>query len=202
MSKSLKIIILLVTLGLPVAIYLFLQGFGENMYALPVYPEQVVDYSNCGHVSMDYSIRSLTCDGKEVMVLGDNQNYLFHFPDPVKVDIASEMNEMRRLVEETIGVDYRLVTFSSEAQMESWDRLASAQANTRYWVASAGCADKTDEMMNCQLLLGLVDLKAGDSDSRAVLVDRMGRVRGFYASADKGEIDRLLVELDVLMQEK
>jgi protein SCO1 len=202
MSKLLKGIILIVTLGLPVTIYLFLQTFGENMYALPVYPETSYLSADCGTLTVDYAVSKLTCDSTDVVVLGDQQTYLFHFPDPFKTDIAGEMNEMRRLVEETKPLDYRLVTMSNEEQVDKWDKLAASQAETRYWVVTSACADGLEQVMNCQLLLSQYPFETVGSKSRMVLVDRVGRIRGFYASAEKGEIDRLLVELDVLMQEK
>jgi len=202
MSKLLKGIILIVTLGLPVSIYLFLQTFGENMYALPVYPETAYASADCGTVAVDYTVGKLTCDSTDVVVLGDQQTYLFHFPDPSKTDIAGEMNEMRRLVEETKSLDYRLITVSNDEQVDKWDKLAASQAETRYWVVTSACADGLDQLMNCQLLLSQFTHETEGSKSRMVLVDKVGRVRGFYASAEKGEMDRLLVELDVLMQEK
>lgn len=202
MSKLTKGIILIVTLGLPVSIYLFLQAFGENMYALPLYPETSYTSADCGTITVDYTVSKLTCDSTDVVVLGDQQTYLFHFPDPSKTDIAGEMNEMRRLVEETKPLDYRLITMSNEEQVDKWDKLAASQAETRYWVVTSACAGSMEQLMNCQLLLSQATLDTVGSESRMVLVDKVGRIRGFYASAEKGEMDRLLVELDVLMQEK
>lgn len=202
MAKPIKVLILIVTLGLPVCIYLFLQGFGENIYALPVFPEEAVSDGQCGNVPQGYTVESLVCGGKDAVLLGDDQNYLFHFPGTFGSAMVNEMNEIRRLVEETKDVNYRLITFVGDAQFEQWDKLAVSQAGETYWVATSACAGDVEELMACQLLLGLAEVKASYSDSRMVLVDRGGRIRGFYTPDERKEIDRLLVELDILIQEK
>lgn len=134
------------------------------------------------------------------MVLGDDENYLFHFPGTSGG--GSEMNEIRRLVEETKDINYRLITFVGDTQFERWDKLAVSQAGERYWVATSACAGDVEDLKACQLLLGLAEVKASYSDSRMVLVDKGGRIRGLYTPDERKEIDRLLVELDILMQEK
>jgi protein SCO1/2 len=200
MAKPVKVLILIITLGLPVCIYLFLQGFGENIYALPVFPEEAVPEGLCKEVGPGYTVKKLVCGGKDAVVMGDDQNYIFHFPDTSET--GSEMNEIRRLVEETKDVSYRLITFAGEVQLEQWDKVAVSQANDRYWVATSACAGDVEELKACQLLLGLAEVKPGYSSSRMVLVDGKGQIRGFYTPDERKEIDRLLVELDILMQEK
>lgn len=202
MAKPVKVLILIVTLGLPVCIYLFLQGFGENVYALPVFPQQVVSTVGCNDVGPGYSVDRLVCGGSDAVVLGDDEHYLFHFPDSSTGGLSNEMNEIRRLVEETKGISYKLVTFAWPEQVGQWDKLADSQAKERYWVVTSACSEDFDQLKACQLLIGLTEVKAGYSNSRMVLVDRVGRIRGFYTPDERKEIDRMLVELDILMQEK
>lgn len=202
MNKTIKTIILVLTLGLPVAIYLFLQGFGENQYALPVFPEGPVTVEGCVAIEESYVVKKLTCGDLEVVVLGDGIDYLFHFPATSGEALSREMNEMRRAVEQTTEASFKLLTFTGEAQFDAWNELAEAQAGDKYWAVSMACGGDFGTMKNCQLLLPLAELKFPDTQSRLVLVDSRGRVRGFYVPSDREEIDRLMVELEILKQEK
>jgi len=199
-KKSFKILILIVTLGLPVGIYLFLQAFGENKYELPVFPETAIENSNCGHVARPYIIRSLTCEGAEVVELGEH-HYLFHFPDFGMGIQPKEINEIRRVLEETTELSLRLITFTDSTQMKAWEDV-SRQVNEKYWIVTSACEGGIEQMKDCQLLFALVDLPGGETKSKVALVDSKGRVRGHYSASDRKETDRLILELNVLAQEK
>ncbi len=200
MKKSFKILILIVTLGLPVGIYLFLQAFGENKYELPVFPETAIEDSDCGDMVTPYVIKRLVCDGEEVVELGE-YHYLFHFPDSEMRIQPEEINEMRRVLEETSELSLRLITFADTTQMAAWEGVSS-QVSEKYWIVTSACERGIEQMKDCQLLFVLADLPGSRTKSKVALVDSNGRVRGHYSASDRKETDRLILELNVLAQER
>lgn len=200
MRNSVKLVLLGVILVFPIVIYLFLQAFGENKYELSVFPEEPVEISGCGKFDSAYRVDSLGCelpDGSKKTITLTDANYLLHFPSSDKGIQNNEGNELRRFLQKTASHSFRLITFAAEADSTFWNRTA-ASGTPGNWLVFTKCADRLEEIKKCRLLLPLADIKRSVSESRMVLVDSKGRIRGFYVPSDKEDIDRLIIEIEIL----
>ncbi len=202
MKKSTKLLLLSLMLIFPVLIYLFLQAFGENRYDLPVFPEEPVEIDGCGEFYPGYRIDTLRCgtvNVSERMLPLKGANSLLHFPESDKKTQNQEANELRRFLQKADSISFRIVTFAPATDSVFWHNQASVSGE-REWLVMTPCADRLREMQDCQLLLPLAEIKASASASRLVLVDREGKLRGFYVPSDKEDVDRLTVEVAILQK--
>lgn len=200
MKKGTKLLLLSVMLIFPILIYLFLQAFGENKYDLPVFPEGAVEVGDCGRFNPGYRVDTLRCPtvGGALFLLSlADANYLLHFPDPDEKIQNQEANELRRFLQKSGAVSFKMITFASAADSGFWDNQAGF-SNDIEWLVTTRCTEGLREMMDCQLLLPIAEIKVKASSSRLVLVDQEGKLRGFYVPSDKEDVDRLTVEMEIL----
>lgn len=206
MKGTFKAVLLGVILLVPVLIYIFLQAFGENRYALPVYGAEGTKITGCEGISFPHTVEALACATTDSLFsasLVGRIDRLYHFPDGNDSVRNLEANEIRRFLQKTSSHSYRLITFAQPEKGESyWQNLSErADPAKKRWVAGS-CSNDLATIKNCTLLLPLAEAKRPHSASRMILVDSRGLIRGFYVGSDKEEIDRLIIEMDILNQEK
>ena len=198
MKKGLKVVLLSIILILPVLIYLFLRTFGENRYDLPVYPQAAVEITGCGVFEPSYRVTQLPCDHADPITL-TGHDYLLHFPATDRENRTKEGNEIRRFLQKTSQYSFTLVTFAAKPDSTYWHNLKGlAKDGGPEWTVSSRCEDVVDQIQRCTLLSSLADVKSGAPAGRLVLLDKEGSIRGYYVPSDKEEIDRLIIELDIL----
>lgn len=157
----------------PVATYLFLQGFGTNEYKLPLlYQEEIPEelLAICPELSAPYSL-----DARFLGVTSDLPLLLDVRLD--SVDFSFVGNEIRR-IEEYFG--YLPVTHVVASQYDF-------PTKAKYELL----IEDMQEFTNCQLLQQM-------NKSFMVLVDKQGVIRSTYSSDKKQEFDRLITELEIL----
>ena len=120
-------------------------------------------------------------------------------------DVCPRMTvEMRKLVEATAGLpDVHFVSISVDPEHDRPEVLrqyaSSYGANLRRWSFLTGRREEIDYVMNTVFRLGTLSL---DHSTRFVLVDKSGRIRGYYASLVPEEMAKLLEDIRALARQR
>jgi hypothetical protein len=158
---SMKKIILILALLVPIGIFVFLKFFGKNEFTIPVYYEGGVDNPPA------------VC----------NRTY-----DSPYLVSATTLN--------TIGWNGRnvlLVADSSGVVQKALLSLEKKISNEIQSLFLKGLEVDQNELLTCDLLL--------ESPWKVVLIDDQRRIRGYYDPSDRDEMDRLVVELKILLKQ-
>lgn len=194
MNKT-KSVFLFLILILPVLLYLFLQGFGKNEFAIPVYYQSgvVLPPEGCQSSISDQAYRlnqtaineligvEVPEDNIVVYELGNTdsdqlRNNLYTFLEKYKDNESVKLVSVKKLGD----------TLFSPSRYTDWTRFNLSDSNLM-------------RLGRCILQLDLnQQFKA---DSGLVLVDRKQQIRGYYDPLILKEIDRLNTELYILLSE-
>jgi protein SCO1/2 len=202
--KSSKILILVLTLTFPVIIYLFLTFYGSNEFDLPVYFETKNEL--CDGFKPIGQVEDQLISQKQIVyqlrdILRDNIN-IVHFPDLEK-DNQQLVNELGRLLltfstEENVTVHalYKKKVIAGSDFLMDNGNVANYELGTTFY----------DKLVDCYIAL---PTKKWADDHPAemvveasrslVLIDRNGRIRGYYDGEETKDIDRLILEIRILM---
>lgn len=174
-----KGLFLFLALLLPVLIFLFLRFFGKNEFAIPVYNlDASVDApTDCG---IDYSFPYAVPNTSHIPLEGIS---VVFFMDGLGVNELRESNfELTRLNSELGGRGIKLIKIHSTPK----DSIDSGN-DILYLDPELYQAEK-----RCYFL---------SKDYRGILVDEERKIRGYYPEASLKEVDRLLLELKILLKE-
>jgi protein SCO1/2 len=203
--KALKLLFLIATLVIPVAIYLFLKGFGENHYAVRVYFEKGIpaDSADC---FFDQKEHKIDISGLNAEMTG--QDNLVYFSRKLSViDINTgysgqtwntgyPLNRVSDVFAEQESVQFILIRPLSPVgnikQSGLNDRFIYVYGNTEVITAFA----------RCQLILLDFSEETDQNSRRLVLVDSKGRIRGYYSLNDFGDMDRMILEMKIILSEE
>lgn len=217
MLRFLQILVLICVLMIPVLIILFLRGFTSNEYSIPILYEQGVEdpYQQCDyggntgqHFIPDFSLvdqfdRSIGREdmGGKITVV----DFFFTSCPSICPVMSSEMER----VQDAFRNDDRVQLFSisidptydtPEVLSEYADRH---RAERDKWFFLTGDKGSIYELARCGFVLPTID---GDSvpedfihSDKFVLVDELGRIRGYYSGTERESVDELIVETKILL---
>lgn len=205
--------ILTAIIGLPVFVYLFIVSFGKNRYELKVYNPKSVD---CPAEDSIHRIPSFS------LLDQDSNRFTNHDLDG-KIYVANFMltrcpngicpamsNEFIRVQEEFKDVsEVRLVSYSIDPEFDKPAVLKKFanhyKANPKVWKFLTGTSQEIYHQSKCGYFVAVRMNQDGsfdfDHDKRFILVDKAKRIRGFYDGTNREDVDRLIVEMKVLLQE-
>jgi protein SCO1 len=217
MNKMTKAAGLIVTLVVPVVLFLFLKEFGRNEFAIPVYFEKGVDSSNlsCNFTDQQHTIPSfeLTAHtGQKIdqKVLEGNITIAEFFFTSCPTICPKMNNELIRVQEAFKDEEeIKILSFTVDPEHDTQEVLAryaeEHHANPNQWYFLTGAKKDMYELARCGYVLPVQDGDGGVDDfvhsDRFVLVDKEKRIRGFYSGTNEEEVDRLITEIKVLQQE-
>lgn len=197
-----KPLILLFTLAIPVALFLFLKFFGENKYEVPVFFENGIEgciNATSPHV-MDISQLFDEQEGERAKT----------FTVIAVIDTAADDN-LKMLITEMIQIQDAFfgkpgptfIFISENASSESVARRLDLSVKTGLEEKNTILKQFQDEQFRDFLHCGLGLTANGEHQKTdLVLVDDIGRVRGFYPRNDAEQTDRLIIELKILLHQK
>lgn len=207
---------LLVLLAIPVFIFLFLKAFGNNSYTLPVYYEEGVDssletcnFSKGQHYIPEFSFTSQ--DGRTIndQVLNDKVTVVEFFftscPNICPV-MSKELLRVQDKFEDQEGV--QILSFTVDPEHDTQKVLK--EYSERYEVQNESwnflTGDKTEiyRVARCGFVLPVEDGNGSPEDfihsEKFILVDGQKRIRGYYDGTDREDVDRLMMEIDILLK--
>ncbi|MEP0711277.1 SCO family protein [Algoriphagus sp.] len=217
--RSLRILqgfVLVCILLVPILIFLFLKGFGRNTYDIPVYYENGVDsiFAECGnsdssqHFIPDFSLTNQKgntvgrddMEGKITIV-----DFFFTSCPSICPKMSSEMervNDMFRNDEKvqimSISID---PTYDSPEILEKYAQKHNGLAGK--WDFLTGDVDQIYSLAKCGFMIPTVDGLGIPDDfvhsDKFVLVDELGRIRGYYSGTSREDVDLLMLETKILL---
>lgn len=193
MNKVIKSIVLAFVLFSPAAVYLFLQGFGENKFDIPVYYQHGLDtLTGCGQV-MHVGEYRVALPSELDPVIGDSEGVLIDLQVASQKSMRSTKNNLLSYLSKYQN-DPRIKTLalysgdSLSGQFSDFPNLSYLSLSEQDLTIFAECK----LVANPDELSGLYPL---------VLIDKQRRIRGYYDPTDLEEIDRLNTEVYILLNE-
>ncbi len=205
MRKKFKFGILIIILAVPVLIYLFLKGFGENEFSVPVFYTEGIDPDsfNCGvtdqqHIVNFHSVVSgvnyeQSVKGRLIVVDADIQPY--PIPNPVGNPLQ-RISDLAKVYPSIQILSLRPYDDTEHNQVEEVIYVGNE------WHLIPVKEEKLAAFGRCQLVFPEFDPGGTAWDKRLVLVDQSGRIRGYYDADDYQETDRLLLEIKIILGEE
>ncbi len=180
MNNLKKVLFLIAALIIPSLVYVFLRGFGNNKFEIPVYYSEGIKIEGC---SSDVDKAHLV----------NFENYelegaqLFYFPQ--WVDNEAFYQQCKRIQKKPYHVSFTAIA-DTTLQSKLGNTLVVSDEAHLYNIA------------NCSLVLGQEIAITSPMYNKLVLVDAQKRIRGYYDGADLEDMDRLDIELDILSKEE
>lgn len=197
--------ILLLLLALPVFIWLFLKFFGQNRYDVPVFYEQGAPLDDCSggsqqpHAIPSFSLQEVIDQRTATEDIFDNHIsavYFFSYPcDSLCFQVMEELARVQDVFERQHDVQIVSINENStdpqrlEALPKTFNRLPGQ------WKFLTGAGEEVANLMQC----GFVLENNSKKDHPVVLIDGKRRIRGYYSGTDAVEIDRLILEIRILL---
>ena len=197
MRRFQKTGLLAILLAAPVLIYLFLRFFGDNQYALPVITSAVDATGAAYPLNGAPPFALADADGRTLprdSVAG--RLYVAHFPGAACADscrlVMTQLSRANDFFKNE--PDFWLLTHLPNAAPAS--ELAAAYGAQRgHWRLLIAPPD------TLAALARGYGLTAGPGGSTTlVLIDRRGQVRGNYLATRADEVDRLILEAQILLR--
>ncbi len=202
-AKRVKALLLLLLLGMPIAFYLFLQGFGENVYNIPVFYENGIPdpIPGCAKDPKPHLIDEFISKGPCQLWNCpdiDGKFVVFSFVQTgCSTTQFSEIARVCNVFRDQVLFKTVTVLLDSEVSAELPDQNASlyglSQDDWSWWPYHQSVAS----LVQCGFNLSL----DCNSWEKLVLVDNLFQIRGYYLATDPEEMDRLVTEINLLLME-
>ena len=178
--KPVKIVYLMLALVLPVSIFLFLKYFGENKFSVePFFKNGVESNTECPeslqgqyYVSEDILIQLRWSEEKKLT--------LFYCPDNVTQN-SSQLTRIGESIDTTQFLIIKVVPKEDNSYPPIDNSMVSIQS------------DSLNQWKKCALFL--------KSPYDLILIDNQRRIRGYYQLSNREEVDRLLLEIKIILMD-
>jgi len=216
MKFSPKTGILASLLVLPVLVFLFLKFFGENHFTIKTfYPIDSVQGTDGKYKVNYHTIPPFKLINEKGDTLSSSrlngEIYVTDFFFTTCPGICPKMtNQLKRVQESFSGnKDIKIVSISVDPMHDTPEELNNYAklngANPEQWYFLTGNKDSIYNLAQQGFFLSAGEEK-GSSEAfvhsdKLVLVDKEGRIRGYYNGTDQAEVDRLITEINVLIHE-
>ncbi|MCE7055672.1 SCO family protein [Algoriphagus sp. AGSA1] len=217
--RSLRLLqgmVLVCILLVPILIFLFLKGFGTNTYDIPVYYENGVDnpFLECpvADTSQHYipefaftnqdgnQVGRAEMEGKLTIV-----DFFFTSCPSICPKMSSEMERVNDMFRNEERV--RIFSISIDPSYDSPEVLKEYadkhKAESGKWDFLTGGVQETYELAQCGFLIPAEDGLGIPDDfvhsDKFILIDELGRIRGYYSGTSREDVDLLMLETKVLL---
>lgn len=216
MNKNIKTGILAAVLVLPVFLLIFLYKFGNNQYEIPVYHVYDSALVDGKYVITDVhtvpDFKFIDEDGKPFSGSDlKGKIYVADFFFSRCQGICKVTSpQLARVQEEYKENDQiKIVSFTVDPANDSPEVLKefakSYRAIPGKWKFLTGNKDSLHTLSQTGFFMTARDSEDSkeefDHSGHFVLVDKEGRIRGYYSGLEKKEVDRLITEISILLHE-
>jgi protein SCO1/2 len=179
MKKIQKVIIMISVLLAPIFVFLFLKEFGTNKFELPVYYPEGNPIAECDRSDGPHKL------SKEIIFNNDLKlPALFYLTSNEQSEYYSDLHNV---LSKYPAVD--IWALSTEKSVVAQERVKSLIVYSKDY----------SELINCELVLGEDHWLNEPLTNKYVLIDAQRRIRGYYECDNLDDIERLDVELDILL---
>jgi protein SCO1/2 len=206
MTKSRKAGLLIVTLVIPALIFTFLQFFANNHYDLPYYhplaaPNGSVVNEKGDTVYHQFSKLALEQDSAGDVIrenLIGQVTVVSYLPEECQDTCQLVLSQLERIKGLRKQIPYLSILTLAENGAES-----AVKSNGDGWRVLTAKHESLEECLD-ELRFQTVIPKGrvGSFESKLVLLDKKGFIRGYYEGSDATEIDRLMAEIKILHYEE
>ncbi|MGI9549577.1 MAG: hypothetical protein ACR2MT_00145 [Aurantibacter sp.] len=202
-SKRLKALLLLLLLGMPVLLYLFLQGFGENQYQIPIFYQDgiISPIHGCSENLTPHSIDGFINEGPcSIWDCSQVNEKLIVFSLVGSECTNSVISEIARIC--NVFQDqpfFHAVSVSMSPNFS--DDLIKTNAELYSLPKELWSLWSYHQAVNPLVKCGLNLDTNCQSAEQVVLVDNKYQIRGYYDATDPQEMDRLITEFKILLAE-
>ncbi|MFY0654135.1 MAG: hypothetical protein JXQ96_19010 [Cyclobacteriaceae bacterium] len=195
---KLKWLFLGILLGLPVGIYLFLQGFGNNRFEVPVFYEKGIDtpIGSCQDSKSLFKVPT-TIQLDHPILVDQKKLTVFDVGTPNCDSCQFKINNMVSVLDRFRNWEgLTVVSIVNGAEVGLYP-----DSKKDWQVHTSEDGKKVINFANCVLNLEVSSIDDEViKNGRVVLVDNQQRIRGYYNVFDRKESDRLAVEIEILRQ--
>jgi len=217
--RILQGMVLVCILLVPILIFMFLRGFGTNEYVLPVFFEKGVDnpFQECPitdttqHYIPDFAfanqegnrVGKAQMKGKITIV-----DFFFTSCPSICPDMSREMERVNDLFRDEPRV--HILSISIDPEYDS-PAILKEYADRHYakagkWDFLTGDKLETYRLARCGFVIPTLDGNGVAADfvhsDKFILVDELGRIRGYYSGTNREEVDLLMLEAKILLHGK
>ncbi|WP_373494838.1 SCO family protein [Aquiflexum sp.] len=217
--RILQGLVLLCILMVPILIIVFLKSFGSNRYDIPILYENGVEnpFSECDveesgqHYIPEFKLVThenkergkSDMEGKITIV-----DFFFTSCPSICPVMSTEMERVDDAFRN--DRDVQIYSISIDPEFDTPEILASyAQkhlATPDKWFFLTGDKAKIYNLARCGFILPTLDGMGEPEEfihsDKFVLVDDVGRIRGYYSGTNREEVDRLILETKILLHGK
>lgn len=217
--RSLRILqglVLVCILLVPVLIFMFLRGFGENKYDLPIFFQNGVDnpFEECPVTdSTQHYIPEFSFTNQEGKSIGRAEmegkitivDFFFTSCPSICPLMSKEMERVNDMFREEPKVQIMSVSIDPEFDTPAVLKEYAAEHNAipGKWHFLSGPKDETYQLARCGFVIPTIDGKGEPDDfvhtDKFILVDDLGRIRGYYSGTNREAVDLLMLETKVLL---
>ncbi|MEB2777035.1 SCO family protein [Algoriphagus sp. D3-2-R+10] len=217
--RSLRILqglVLVCILLVPILIFLFLKGFGSNNYDIPVFFEKGVDnpFRECPiadttqHYIPEFSFTNQEgekvgredMEGKVTIV-----DFFFTSCPSICPKMSAEMERVNDMFRDNDQIQIMSIsidpTYDTPEILKEYAEEHNADAGK--WDFLTGGVQETYDLAKCGFIIPTVDGLGVPDDfvhsDKFVLVDELGRIRGYYSGTSREDVDLLMLETKVLL---
>jgi protein SCO1/2 len=217
--RLLQGLVLICILMIPVLIIVFLKTFGTNHYEIPVLfqdgvenPFQECEFKESGqHFIPDFRFTTQDNDlrgrkemeGKVTIV-----DFFFTSCPSICPVMSTEMERVNDAFRNEPDVQIYSISIdpeydTPEVLKDYADRHNAIQGK---WFFLTGDKEEIYNLARCGFILPTIDGHGEPDDfvhsDKFVLVDELGRIRGYYSGTNRDEVDRLILETKILLHGK
>ena len=202
-AKWIQALLLFLLLGMPITLYLFLQGFGENVYNIPVFYENGIPdpIAGCTENPKPHLINEFVNEGPcQLWNCADIEEkfVIFSFiKDGCDSTHFEEIARVCNVYRNQILFKAITVLLDSEVSAGAMDQNARLYGFSQDVWSWWPYHQAVTPLVQCGFNLSMDCISAG----QVVLVDNLFQIRGYYLASDPEEMDRLVVELNLLFGE-
>lgn len=208
--------VLVCVLLIPVLIFMFLRGFGENHYDLPIFYQNGVDnpFKECSFEdSTQHYIPEFAFTNQEGKTIGRKEmegkitivDFFFTSCPSICPVMSKEMERVNDMFRNNPEV--QILSISIDPEYDTPEILQEYadehHATPGKWHFLSGSKLETYELARCGFILPTVDGLGNPDDfihsDKFTLVDDQGRIRGYYSGTNREDVDLLMLETKVLL---
>jgi protein SCO1 len=179
MRKTQKVVIMISVLLAPIFVFLFLKKFGANEFELPIYYLEGNPITECSGGTQQHKISLEAINNYSIKL-----PVLFYVASSSQNEYYSDLNNV---LEKYPKVNIRELSAADDKVSEG-DKTSINLTPENFL-----------HFINCELVLGENKPLTTAVVNKYVLIDTERRIRGYYLVDNLDEIERLDVELDILL---
>lgn len=217
--RILQGLVLVCILLVPILIFMFLRGFGTNEYELPIFFEKGVDnpFQECPITdTTQHFVPEFAFTNQEGKTVGKAQmegkitivDFFFTSCPSICPDMSREMERVNDLFRDEPKV--QIFSISIDPDYDTPEVLKEYAerhlAKSGKWDFLTGDKSETYRLARCGFVIPTLDGNGVAEDfvhsDKFILVDELGRIRGYYSGTNREDVDLLMLEAKILLYGK